>query len=163
VVLARDILRADAIGYGLMETGWALGAVNGGLLVGVVARRFSATGALFTSLLILAVGHAVFPYARFLAVAVGMNAVFGACRAFGGVLTQTSIMAVVPPRLMGRTQSAFSAISTLLQMAMSFSLGWVAQHVNVPVAFALLGAMYGGAAAAAFRARGQEAPEPEPI
>jgi hypothetical protein len=85
--------------------------------------------------------------------AVAMNAVFGACRALAGVLAQTSIMSTVPRRLMGRTQSAFGVISTLLQVAMSFSLGWLAQHVSLPVAFGVLGLMYAGAAAAALRAR----------
>ncbi|HEY6073779.1 MAG TPA: hypothetical protein VIV15_10385, partial [Anaerolineales bacterium] len=67
--------------------------------------------------------------------------------------TQSSIMALVPRRLMGRTQSAFSVISTLMQVVMSFSLGWLAQHVGLAVAFGLLGLLYGGAALAAVRAR----------
>ena len=74
-------------------------------------------------------------------------------RAVGGVLTQSSIMASVPRRLMGRTQSAFSVIATLLQVGMSFSLGWLAQHLNLQVAFLVLGVLYGGAVAAAIRAR----------
>src|SRR2546425_7253978 len=42
-------------------------------------------------------------------------------------------------RLMGRTQSTFSVISTLLQVSMSFTLGWLGQHAGLPVAFAVLG------------------------
>jgi hypothetical protein len=78
---------------------------------------------------------------------------FGLCRALGGVLTQSSIMATVPPRLMGRTQSAFSVIATILQVIMSFALGWFAQNVTLSVAFVLLGAIYGGAVLSALWAR----------
>jgi hypothetical protein len=129
-----------------------VGAVAGGLASGALARHRPLT-VLISAMVILSVGHALFPYVHLLAAAVAMNALFGGCRALGGVLTQSSIMATVPRRLMGRTQSAFSVISTLLQVAMSFSLGWLAEHVNLPIAFLLLGLLYGVAVLAAFRAR----------
>jgi hypothetical protein len=106
-----------------------------------------------TSLVILALGNALFPYARFLAIAAIMHGIFGACRALGGVLTQSAIMTAVPRRLMGRTQSTFAVISTLMQIAMSFSLGWLAQYTSLPLAFLVLGILYSGAVVAAFHAR----------
>ncbi len=152
VALAKDLLSAGARGYGWIEAGWAGGAIVGGLAAGVAARK-RPYGVLVAALATLAVGHMLFPYARLLAVAVAMNALFGVCRALGGVLTQTSIMAVVPRHLMGRTQSAFSVIATLLQVVMSFALGWFAEHVALSVAFILLGAIYGGAMVSALRVR----------
>jgi uncharacterized membrane protein AbrB (regulator of aidB expression) len=62
-------------------------------------------------------------------------------------------MTAVPRRLMGRTQSTFAVLSTLMQIMMSFSLGWLAEYSGLPIAFALLGIIYAGAVAAAFRAR----------
>jgi MFS transporter, DHA3 family, macrolide efflux protein len=164
VALAKDLLAAGPRGYGYIEAGWAIGAVAGGLAAGVVARRNPHT-VLVLALAMLAVGHTLFPYARMLATAVAMNALFGVCRALGGVLTQSSIMTMVPRRLMGRTQSAFSVIATVLQVIMSFVLGWFAQHVALSVAFLLLGAIYGGGVIAALRARTlsmnpQETPTP---
>jgi len=153
VALASDLLKAGPRGYGYIEAAWAVGAVTGGLLTSVLTRWRAPFTVLIGALAILAVGHSLFPYVQLLAVAVAMNALFGACRALGGVLTQSSIMAAVPRRLMGRTQSAFSVISTLLQIVMSFMLGWLAQHVGLAVAFGLLGLLYAGAALAAVRAR----------
>jgi len=152
VALARDIVHAGARGYGYIESGWAVGAVAGGLAAGVVTRR-RPRAVLDAALAILAVGHALLPYVAFLAAAVTMQALFGACRALGGVLTQSSIMSLVPRRLMGRTQSTFSVISTLLQVSMSFTLGWLGQHAGLPLAFAVLGLLYSGAVVAALRAR----------
>jgi MFS family permease len=108
---------------------------------------------LIAALFVLAVGHALFPYAGFLIVAVAMNALFGACRAFGAVLTQSTILAVVPRRLMGRTQSAFAVIATVLQVIMSFALGWLGEHVSLQIAFLALGIIYAVAVFAAVRAR----------
>ncbi|MCL5287254.1 MAG: MFS transporter, partial [Acidobacteria bacterium] len=150
--LSMQVLSAGPQGFGFMESGWALGAVAGGFSTGIVMRRFRAGSVLVASLAILAVGHALFPYARWLWVAVAMHAVFGACRALGGVLTQSSIMTTVPRRLMGRTQSAFSVIATVMQVVMSFSLGTMAEHASLPIAFGVLGLLYGVAFLAGRRA-----------
>jgi MFS family permease len=152
VALAKDLLRAGPRGYGYIGLGWAAGAIVGGLAAGTLARK-KPYGVLIVALATLAIGHTLFPYARLLAVAVAMNALFGACRALGGVLTQSSIMTAVPARLMGRAQSAFSVIATVLQVIMSYALGWFAQNFELSLAFLLLGAIYGGAVLAALRVR----------
>ncbi len=152
VALAKDLLSAGATGYGYIEMGWAAGAIVGGLLAGTLARK-KPYGVLILALGTLAVGHTLFPYVRLLAVAIAMNALFGFCRALGGVLTQSSIMAAVPRRLMGRTQSAFSVIATILQVGMSYALGSFAEHFTLSIAFVLLGAIYGGGVVAALRVR----------
>ena len=140
-------------GYGYIEAGWATGAVLGGLASSALVRKFSAASIAILALAMLAFGHALFPYVTMLAAAVLMNAVFGACRALGGIVTQSSIMAVVPQRLMGRTQRAFSTISTLMQVVMSFVLGWLAHVASLKVAFRVLGLIYGAAVLAAVQAR----------
>jgi DHA3 family macrolide efflux protein-like MFS transporter len=152
VALAYDLLRAGPHGYGFIQSGWALGAVLGGLAAGPLSRQ-RPFAVLIAALIVLAVGHAVFPYAPWLAAAVAMNVVFGACRALGAVLTQSAILATVPRRLMGRVQSAFAAMATFFQVLMSLALGWLAQHYGLPVAFLLLGLLYGVAVMAALRAR----------
>jgi hypothetical protein len=61
-------------------------------------------------------------------------------------------MAAVPPRLMGRVQSAFSTLSTVLQVLMSVLLGWLAQASSIAAGFMAVGLLYAVAAAAAARA-----------
>jgi hypothetical protein len=153
VALANDLLHAGARGYGFLQAGWALGAVAGGLAALSLPRQ-RPRGPLIAALAILAAGHALFPFAGVIAVAVAMNTLFGACRAVGSVLTQSSILRVVPQHLMGRTQSAFAVIATLLQIVMSFTLGWLAEHTSLQIAFLLLGLLYGTAVLAAIRATG---------
>jgi len=152
VALARDVLSSGPTGYGYIEMGWAAGAIVGGLAAGSVARR-NPYGVLILALATLAVGHTLFPFVRYLSLAIATNALFGFCRALGGVLTQSSILASVPRRLMGRTQSAFSVIATILQVVISYLLGSFAEHFTLSIAFLLLGAIYGGGAIAAIRVR----------
>ena len=155
--LSMQVLNAGPRGFGFMEAGWALGAVVGGLTTGILMQRFRPASVLLVSLGTLAVGHALFPYARWLWVAVGMHALFGGCRALAGVLTQSSIMTTVPRRLMGRTQSAFSVIATVMQVVMSLSVGTLAQHASLSIAFVVLGLVYGMAFLAGTRAVRQQA------
>jgi hypothetical protein len=152
VALVHDLLHAGARGYGFLQAGWALGAVAGGLTASWLAR-WKPRVVLIAALLVLAVGHALFPYAGLLVVAVAMNVLFGACRAVGAVLTQSSILRMVPQHLMGRTQSAFAVMATLLQIVMSFALGWLAENTSLQVAFVLLGLLYATAVVAATRTR----------
>ena len=153
VTLTQQVLHSDARGFGYMEAGWAFGAVSGGLTAGVFTGWISAPLLLIVALAVLAAGHPLFPYVGSLAVAVALNAVFGMCRAFGGVLSQTGIMEIVPRRLMGRTQSTFSMLATVLQVLMSLTLGYLAQNLSLPLAFFVLGLLYGCAVLAAIRAR----------
>ena len=164
VTLTQQVLHSDARGFGFMEAGWAFGAVSGGLTAGVFAGWLSAPLLLIGALAVLAAGHPLFPYAGSIVLAVAMNALFGLCRAFGGVLAQTGIMEWVPRRLMGRTQSTFSMLANVLQVLMSLTLGYFAQHLSLALAFFVLGLLYGCAVLAAIRARELQpasAPKPE--
>jgi MFS family permease len=153
--LTMKVLAAGPAGFGYMEAGWALGAVAGGLLTGAITSRLAPGRVLIVALSVLAGGHAALPWVKFLALAVAAQAVFGMCRALGGVLTQSSIMTVVPRRLMGRTQSAFSVIATTLQMLMSLAIGGLAES-NLRLAFVVLGLLYAAAAIVAARTRREQ-------
>jgi hypothetical protein len=62
-------------------------------------------------------------------------------------------MSIVPRHFMGRTQSAMAVLTTILQLLMSFSLGWIAQRISIVAGFSLLALMYAGASFFAMRAR----------
>jgi hypothetical protein len=152
VALVNDILHAGAIGLGFLEAGWALGAITGGLLASQLSQSVRMT-MYVAALACLSTGHLVVPFVSFVAGAFLMQALFGFCRAVSGVVAQSSLMVIVPRHFMGRTQSAIAILTTVLQLIMSFSLGWVAQGINIYAGFALLALMYAGAGFFATRAR----------
>ena len=152
VALANDILHAGARGLGFLEAGWAAGAITGGLIASQLSQRLRLI--LYVAAIAgLATGHMVVPFVSFLAGAVAMQALFGMCRALAGVVAQSSLMSIVPRHFMGRTQSAMAVLTTILQLLMSFSLGWIAQRISIVAGFSLLALMYGGASFFAARAR----------
>jgi DHA3 family macrolide efflux protein-like MFS transporter len=152
VALAADVLRSGPRGFGYLEGGWGLGALLGGLLVSQLPQHWRLT--LYgLSLAGLAVGHVLMPFLTFLAAAVFFQVLFGFFRALSGVVGQATIMTIVPRHFMGRTQSAIAILTTVLQILMSFALGWVSYKFSLVTGFALLALMYVGGTLSAFRAR----------
>jgi MFS family permease len=152
VALVNEILHAGARGLGFLESGWALGAITGGLLASQLTQ--SVRLSLYVgAIACLSIGHFVVPWVAFLVGAVTMQTIFGFCRAVSGVVAQSALMSIVPRHFMGRTQSAVAILTTALQLLMSFALGWIAQSVSIYAGFALLALMYGGAGFFATRAR----------
>jgi len=152
VALANDVLHAGARGLGFLEAGWATGAITGGLIASQLSQKLRLT--LYVAAIVgLAIGHMAVPFVSFLIGAVTIQALFGLCRAVAGVIAQASLMSIVPRHFMGRTQSAMAVLTTVLQLLMSFSLGWIAQRISIVAGFALLALMYGGASFFAMRAR----------
>jgi len=140
-----------ATGLGFLEAGWATGAIVGGLIASQLpqAMRMPLYVAACAG---LAVGHMATPFVAFLVGAVMMQILFGFFRALGGVVAQSSLMTIVRT-FYGRTQSAMAILTTVVQLFMSFALGWVAQGAGLIVAYALLAVLYTGATVSAIRAR----------
>ena len=152
VALAADILHAGPRGFGYLESGWGLGAIIGGLLASQLPRRLRMT--LYALAIAgLALGHLAMPFITFVVAAVFFQVLFGFCRALSGVVAQAAIMAIVPRHFMGRTQSAMAILTTILQLLMSFALGWISQRVSIVAGFAFLAVLYTLGTLSAFHAR----------
>jgi DHA3 family macrolide efflux protein-like MFS transporter len=152
VSLANNILRSGPRGYGFLETGWAIGAIIGGLIASQLPPPIRMP-LYIAACAGLAAGHMATPFVAVLVGAVMMQTVFGFCRALGGVVAQSSLMTIVPRHFMGRTQSAMAILTTVVQLFMSFTLGWVAQGAGLIAGYALLALLYTGATVSAIRAR----------
>ncbi len=152
VALANDILHSGARGFGFIEAGWAIGAILGGIVTRQLPQRLRLP--LYVSVIgAMALGHVAVPFVGFLLGAAILQGCFGFFRALGGIVAQSALMSIVPRHFMGRTQSAFAVFATVLQLAMSFSLGWIAQRFSIATGFFLLATMYAGATWTASRAR----------
>ena len=101
----------------------------------------------------LALGHLAMPFITFLVAAVFFQMCFGFFRALSGVVAQAALMHIVPRHFMGRTQSAMAVLTTVLQLVMSFALGWISQRLSVFAGFSLLALIYALGTLSAFHAR----------
>jgi MFS family permease len=93
------------------------------------------------------------PFITFVAAAVFFQVLFGFFRALSGVVAQATLMQIVPRHFMGRTQSAMAILTTVLQLLMSFALGWLSQQLSLFAGFALLALIYAVGTFSAFHAR----------
>ncbi|MDP9146149.1 MAG: MFS transporter [Acidobacteriota bacterium] len=152
VALTSDILHAGARGLGYLEAGWACGAILGGLVATQLPQtiRLTLYVAAFAG---MAMGHVAAPFVAILLAASLLQAIFGFCRALGGVVAQSSLLTIVPRHFMGRTQSAMAIMTTAVQLAMCVALGWVAEKMGIIAGYALLALLYAAATLTAFRAR----------
>src|SRR5271169_2567655 len=152
VALATEILHSGARGFGFIEAGWAIGAITGGLITSQLPQRLRLP--LYVAVMAgMALGHVAVPFVNFLLGAVLLQGCFGFFRALAGIVAQSSLMAIVPKHFMGRTQSAFAIFATVLQLTITFSLGWIAERFSISIGFFLLALMYSGATLTASRAR----------
>ena len=162
VALASYVLHSGPKSFGYLEAGWGFGAILGGLLASQLPQRLRLT--LYgVSLAGLAIGHVAMPFFSFVAVAVFFQILFGFFRALSGVVAQATLMAIVPRHFMGRTQSAMAILTTILQILMSFALGWVSQKFSLIAGFCLIALFYVGGTISALRARHliRSSPSPE--
>ena len=152
VALVNEILHAGAHGFGLIEAGWAVGAILGGYLASQLPQHVRLP--LYVAAMAgMALGHVAMPFVTFLVGAVALQTAFGFFRALSGVVAQSSLMAIVPKQVMGRTQSAFAIFATLMQLAMTSALGWAGKHLSIAIGFFLLAFLYFTATLTASRAR----------
>jgi len=140
--LSDRIFHAGAVGYGWLNAGWGNGAFLSALYVPKLIARLGSRTAITISMGLLACCMTLSPYARILPVAVLLYGVMGSARGVSGVAMNSSLMEQVPKHFMGRVQNAFYFVGTFLQIALSVTVGWMAQKVSLPGAFAIIGAVY---------------------
>src|SRR5271157_2688000 len=152
VALATEILHSGARGLGIIEASWAIGAIIGGIVTSQLPQRLRLP--LYVTVVgAMALGNVAVPFVAFLLGAAILQGCFGFFRALAGIVAQSSLMSIVPRHFMGRTQSSFAIFATVLQLAMSFSLGWIGERFSIATGFFLLAVMYAGATFTAMRAR----------
>jgi hypothetical protein len=99
---------------------------------------------------IIAASLFILPFSHWLAVAVPMYFMMGSGRGVGGIALSSEMMQLVPRHFMGRVQNAFSFVASALQICTALLVGEAAHRNGLRYGFWIVGAMYLGAAVAAW-------------
>jgi MFS family permease len=110
VLFAQDRLGLGSVGYGLLLTADAVGAVAGSLLAGRVSRRVGTSRALAVAMLAQGATTLVFGLTRLVAVAAVATACSALMVGIWNVLGQSLRQELTPSRLMGRVVTAFRMV-----------------------------------------------------
>ncbi len=148
--LSERILHGGAVGYGWLNAGWAVGAFISVFYASRFIRRHGAHYSVTLTMSVIAVALFVLPISRWLALAVLIYFVMGSCRGTGGIALSSEMMQLVPRHFMGRVQNAFSFVASALQICTSLLAGEAAHREGLAYGFWIVGAMYLGAALAAW-------------
>src|SRR5262249_51336560 len=143
--LSDRILKAGAVGYGWLNSGWAVGACVSAfytprLIRGHGHRRAIGISTALMGLSLIAPpfvgsrvhgqirGPAAFMMSAALLAAVAIYCLMGSCRALGGVAITSTMMDQVAKHFMGRVQNTFFFAGTCLQLVLSLTVGNVAHR-----------------------------------
>ena len=148
--LSERILHGGAVGYGWLNAGWAVGAFISVFYAANFIRRNGVNRSVMLTMGMIAVSLFVLPVSRWLALAVTIYFVMGSCRGTGGIALSSEMMELVPRHFMGRVQNTFSFLASALQICTALLVGEAAHRDGLIYGFWIVGAMYVGAALAAW-------------
>jgi MFS family permease len=148
--LSERILHGGAIGYGWLNAGWAIGAFISVFYASRFIRRNGVNRSVMLTMGLIAVSLFLLPVSRWLALAVTIYFVMGSCRGTGGIALSSEMMELVPRHMMGRVQNTFAFVASALQICTALLVGEAAHRDGLIYGFWMVGAMYVGAALAAW-------------
>jgi MFS family permease len=148
--LSERILHGGAVGYGWLNAGWAVGAFVSVFYASHFVRRHGANRVVTVTMSAIAASLFVLPVSRWLAIAVTIYFLMGSSRGVGGIALSSEMMQLVPRHFMGRVQNAFAFLASALQICTALLVGEAAHRDGLIYGFWMVGAMYLGAALAAW-------------
>jgi len=136
------ILHRGAVGYGWLNGSWGIGAFISTLYTPWVIKRLHTRAGIRLGMLVLGTCVLLAPHSRILAATALLFFLMGSARGLGGTSLSTSLMELVPPHLMGRTQNTFYFMGTLLQLGLAFAVAASAHRVGLTTAYGIIAATY---------------------
>jgi DHA3 family macrolide efflux protein-like MFS transporter len=140
--LSDRILHAGAVGYGWLNGGWAVGAVVSATYTAWLIKRLGPRHTVGLTMGVLSLAWFALPFSPVLAVAVALYGVGGSARGVCGVALSSTLMETVPKHFMGRVQNTIYFAGTSLQLITGMLVGYVAHHIGLAPAFAIIATMY---------------------
>lgn len=138
-VLARDVLRAGAEGYGGLMTAVGVGASVGALGMAAFGHRVARLRIIRGAGMAFALTLALAALAGSLWLAAGVLAVAGCAMILNNVSTNTQLQVAAPDYLRGRVMGFYSLMVLGMAPFGSLQAGWVSEHFGVPISLALGG------------------------
>jgi MFS family permease len=148
--LSDRILHRGAVGYGWINAGWATGAFVSVFYAATFIRRRGAHRSVTITMSVIALSLFLLPASRWLLFAVPIYFIMGSSRGVGGIALSSEMMEIVPRYMMGRVQNMFSFGASALQIITALLVGEAAHRNGLTYGFWIVGAMYLGAAFAAW-------------
>jgi MFS family permease len=136
------ILHGGAVGYGWLNGAWGVGAFISTMYTPFLIGQLRTRASIRLGMGVLGACMLLAPHSRLLAITAFLFFLMGSARGTGGTALNTSLMELVPPHLMGRTQNTFYFMGTLLQFVLAFAVGAAAHRIGLTTAYGIIAATY---------------------
>ncbi len=133
-VFARDVLHADARGYGVMMTCIGVGAVLGGLTLATVSKTKHKGRILMFGTLSLGILIVTFSFIRDFHLALPIIVLIGFCQTSIASVTNTLVQTIAPDYIRGRALSVYLLAFTGMFPLGNLAGGAIAQRFGAPAA-----------------------------
>ena len=140
--LSDRVFHAGAAGFGWFNAAWGSGAFAAAIYAAWLIAHLGGRRSVGAAMALLGITLAVVPFTRFMPLAVVTYFVMGSGRGIAGIAIGAAIMETVPKHFMGRVQNTFYFFGMVLQLALGFSVGWMAHHHSLTAAFAMIAIVY---------------------
>jgi MFS family permease len=138
-LIARDVLRADAQGFGLLMSSLGVGAIIGAGGIALFRRDRPPLAFLAGSAAVLCAGVAGLALARHTAVTVVLLAVLGWLQIYFSTSCNTTLQLITPPALRGRVMGLYAMAFAGVTPFGALLIGALAEHLGVQAACAIGG------------------------
>jgi MFS family permease len=138
-VIARDVLRAGAAGYGALTAAVGVGALLGALSIAVWSGRIPKGRTLVAGGTSFGVALVLFASSRIFPLSVALVALVGCAMILNNALTNTLLQTLVPDALRGRVMGFYSFVFVGLAPLGALQAGALAEHFGAPWAVAIGG------------------------
>ena len=139
-LIARDVLRQGAHGFGLLMAALGAGAVLGALGVAAAGMRRPPVTLMVTAAAITAAGLLALGFVKSFGLAAGVLVVTGLAQIVFTSSANSTVQIVVPDAMRGRMMSFYVLVFVGVTPAGAFLMGVVAEHFGVSMACAIGGA-----------------------
>ena len=136
------ILHGGAVGYGWLNGAWGVGAFLSTMYTPWVIGRLRTRASIRLGMFVLGGCMFLAPHSRVLALAAFLFFLMGSARGLGGTSLNTSLMELVPPHFMGRTQNTFYFMGTLLQLGLAYAVAFSAHRIGLSTAYGIIAVTY---------------------
>ncbi len=138
-VLAREVLKVGASGYGTLVSASGVGASAAALFLAAFGHRLPRRRVLLFSGLMFGAGLISASFFDSFWLALALLTVAGTAMVGASVLTNTLLQTEAPDQLRGRVMGVYSFLVLGLSPFGAFQAGWVAEHFGVQWSFRLGG------------------------
>jgi MFS family permease len=138
-LLARDVLREGAHGFGLLMASLGLGAITGALILAVFGKNRLPVGLLLSAAVVVCALTVALAAVRSFWPAAGLLMLVGLAQLVFMAGCNTTLQLTVPDNLRGRIMSLYAFVFVGVTPIGSFLVGAVAEGFGVPAAYAVGG------------------------